>query len=77
MNSAQTSTCTMFLLKAEQSQREVTVTSYLFTCIFLDVRRRMGKGFWKKVAKNDTHKRSKGLANLTLKVLEVAFRERL
>ena len=57
----------MFLLKAEQSQREVIVTAYLFTCIFLEVGGMMENGLWKKVAKNDTHRRSKGVANLTLK----------
>lgn len=53
MNFAQASACTTFLLKAEQSQGEVTVTAYLFTYIFLEV--------WdcgNKIAKTDTHKRN-------------------
>lgn len=77
MNSAQASTYTMFLLKAEQSQREVTVTAYLFTCIFFGGKEENGKGIVKIIAKNDTHKRSKRVTKLTLKGLEVGFRERL
>lgn len=56
VNSAHVSTCTTFLLKAEQSQREVTVTAYLFTCIFWEVKRMMGKELCRaNAAKNETH----------------------
>lgn len=50
MNSAQASTCT--LLEAQQSQGEVTGAAYLSPHIFLEVRKRMGKGLGKKNGKD-------------------------